>query len=83
MPPQRTPIGCISGNRFKGCEISPYMRGKVAGFSAAGASQSTIATVLNLHRNTVQYTLAQDEIRDEGHSLPGKPRGKSYTEAEE
>jgi len=29
MLPTRTPLGSISKNRPKGCEISPYMRGQV------------------------------------------------------
>ena len=31
MPPTCTPLGFISKNRPKGCEISPYMRGQVIG----------------------------------------------------
>ena len=83
MPPQRTPLGSISGNRQKGQEISPYMRGQVAGKSSKGRSTRGIAKDLNLHHSTVQYTLHQDELRDDGHSLPRKLRGKSYTNADE
>jgi hypothetical protein len=34
-------------------------------------------------KSTVQYTLRQDELRNNGQSLPRKPRGKSYTDSEE
>jgi hypothetical protein len=70
MPPSRTPLGAISGNRFKGCEISPYMRGKVAGQSIMGRSTRGIATDLKLTQSTIKYTLQQDELRNEGESLP-------------
>jgi hypothetical protein len=83
MPPQRTVLGSISGNRQKGQEISPYMRGQVQGQAFKGAKPAEIAADLNLTRSTVNYTLQQDELRNNGESLPRKPRGKSYTDAEE
>jgi hypothetical protein len=36
MPPIRTPLRSISGNRPKGSEISPYMRGQVKGQARRG-----------------------------------------------
>ena len=83
MPPLRTPLGCISGNRFKGCEISPYLRGKIAGKASLGLTAYKIAKDLKLVTGTVRYTILQDELRDEGHSLPRKPRNLSYTEHDE
>jgi len=83
MPPQRTVLGSISGNRRKGQEISPYMRGQVTGQAFKGAKNAQIAKDLNLSDSTVRYTLQQDELRADGESLPQKPRGKSYTDAEE
>jgi Transposase/DDE superfamily endonuclease len=83
MPPQRTPLGSISGNRPKGSEISPYMRGQIKGQADCGASHSSIAKDLKVLKSTVQYTLRQDELRNNGQSLPRKPRGKSYTDSEE
>jgi hypothetical protein len=83
MPPQRTPLGSISGNRRKGQEISPYMRGQVKGQASKGAKVAEIAINLKLTRSTILYTLKQDELRNNGESLPRKPRGKSYTNAEE
>jgi hypothetical protein len=83
MPPSRTPLGAISGNRFKGCEISPYMRGKVVGKASEGRNPYQIARDLKLNRETVRYTLQQDGLRNDGHSLPRKPRKKAYTDHEE
>jgi len=83
MPPTRTPLGSISRNRPKGCEISPYMRGQVISQAFKGAKPTEIARDLKLDRSTVNYTLHQDELRNDGHSLPRKPRRKSYTNAEE
>ena len=53
MPPSRTPLDCISGNRFKGCGISPYLRGKVAGLVFKGSNPYEIGRVLSLTRSTV------------------------------
>ena len=83
MPPLRTPLGSISGNRLKGCEISPYMRGQVAGKASEGRGLRGIATDLKLDYSTVRYTLKQDELRHEGESLPRAHRKKSYTDADE
>jgi hypothetical protein len=59
------------------------MRGQVQGQAFKGAKPAEIAADLNLTRSTVNYTLQQDELRNNGESLPRKPRGKSYTDAEE
>jgi hypothetical protein len=83
MPPSRTPLGAISGNKIKGCEISPYMRSKVARKASEGRNHCQIARDLNLARETVRYTLYQDDIRNDGYSLLRKPCKKSYTDAEE
>jgi len=83
MPPLRTPLGSISGNHRKGKELTPYMRGQIAGQAFKGAKPAAIAIDLNVPRKTVKYTLQQDELRDDGHSLPQTPRGKSYTNAQE
>ena len=56
------------------------MRGKVAGLAFKGSNPYEIDRVLSLTRSTVQYTLQQDPLRDEGEYLPRKPRNLSYTE---
>jgi len=57
MPPTRTPLGFISGNCPKGCEISPYMRSQVISQAFKGAKPTEIARDLKLSRSTVNYTL--------------------------
>ena len=79
MPPQRTPLGTISGNRIKNTHLSPYLRGKVVGASTAGAKHATIARAFNLDPSTVKYTILQDELRHEGKSLPRKRRVRNHT----
>ena len=59
------------------------MRGQVVGQAFKGTKNAQIAKDLNLCDSTVRYTLQQDELRANGKSLPRKPRGKSYTDAEE
>jgi hypothetical protein len=83
MPPIRTPLRSISGNRPKGSEISPYMRGQVKGQARRGVLQLDIAKDLKLTPSTVQYTLQQDPLRNDGHSLPRKPRKKTYNDTDE
>jgi len=83
MPPIRTPLGAISGNRLPGYEISPYMRGKVMGQASKGATPTQIAADLKLTRSAVRYTISIDPLRNEGISQPRAARKKSYTNAEE
>jgi hypothetical protein len=53
MPPLRTPLGPIPGNRFKGCEISPYIRGKVTRKALEGYSLRGIMRDLKLDPSIV------------------------------
>ena len=59
------------------------MRGQVISQAFKGAKPTKIAKDLKLDRSTVNYTLYQDKLRNNEHSLPRKPRRKSYTNAEE
>jgi hypothetical protein len=83
MPPLRTPLRSISGNRPSGGHLNPYIRGQVAGQAFKGAKPAEIARDLKLDRGTVYYTLQQDKLRNDGESLPRTPRNKSYTDVEE
>ena len=83
MPPQRSPLGPISGNRLLGAHLSPYARGVIAGKASAGAKPSEIAAELKLEYSTVYRTIQLDLARHEGASLHRTPRKKSYTEADE
>jgi hypothetical protein len=59
------------------------MHGKVAGQAALGLRPVQIARSLKLDYSTIQYTIQQDFLHNEGKSLPQKPRRKSYTLAKE
>lgn len=83
MPPQRTPLRSISGNRPLHARLTPYERGQVKGEAFRGAKTTKIAQHLKMNESTVRYTLQQDELRTDGVSLLRTPRKKSYTDAEE
>ena len=83
MPPQRTPLGPISGNRLLGEHLSPYWRGRIAGRAEEGANPALIARELKLEYSTVFRTIQKDLLRHEGKSLPKTHRKKSYTEHDE
>ena len=76
MPPLRTPLSSISGNRPRRCEIHPYWRGQIAGKASEGANSYEIVMDLDLTCSTVQYTLQQDELRTNGESLLRTPRSE-------
>ena len=83
MPPTRRQLATISGNRLPKQHLTPYMRGRIAGHSELGATSYQIASNLNVPRSTVQYTIKQDPLRNEGATIPKAPRGKSYTPIDE
>jgi hypothetical protein len=83
MPPQRSPLGPISGNRLLGAHLSPYARVVIAGKASTGTKPSEIAAELNLEYSIVYRTIQLDLARYKGASLPRIPRKKSYTEADE
>src|ERR1035437_6665933 len=80
MLPQCILLGVISGNRFKGYELSPYRRGQITGARLIGGSFSTIAKAFKVDQSTVQYTTLQALQRVDSQSIPRKPRQKLYTE---
>jgi hypothetical protein len=76
MPPPRTPLGPISGNRVQKTELSPYVRGQIIGQRFQGASLGQIADAFQLEKSTIQYTVEKAIERPEGHSKPrpGQPK---------
>ena len=51
MPPQRSTLSSISGNRQSNCELTPYTRGKIIGLSLKGAKPTEIQDLLKItHR---------------------------------
>jgi hypothetical protein len=83
MPPQRTLMGEISGNRPDYAHLTPYMRGKITGMRIFGSNPTEIAIDLNQARSTVRYTLSHNYLRHEGSTLLKDPRRKSYSLAKE
>ena len=65
MPPQRTLMREISGNRPKGKHLNPYMHGKNAGCRLFGSSPAEITTGFNIGIPAVRYTHSVDYLRHE------------------
>lgn len=61
-------------------ELTPYMRGKIVGAAAAGASIASLAQEFNLSRSTIRVTLSRDSLRTDGESRARTGRPKSYTD---
>jgi len=73
MPPPRTPLGPISGNRVQKTKLSPYVRGQIIRQRFQSASLGQIADAFQLEKFTIQYTVEKAIERPEGHSKP-RPR---------
>jgi hypothetical protein len=83
MPPQRAPLGLVSGNRQFNHELSPYQRGIAVGMSFQGAKSSDIQVVLDCSRGALRNTLTFADLRAEGKSRARIGAPKTYTEADE
>lgn len=71
MPPQRTPLRDIDGNRrYRGSELTPYQRGEIVGQRKAGMTPREIEVDLGLSRGVVRHTLESIQVRDEGYTRP-------------
>ncbi|KAF2175929.1 hypothetical protein K469DRAFT_679342 [Zopfia rhizophila CBS 207.26] len=83
MPPLRTPLGPISGNRRFNHELTPYQRGIAIGLKLAGAKSKDIQVDLNISRGALRSTLSLNQLRNQGVSQARIGAPKSYIEAEE
>ena len=81
MPPQRIPLGLVSGNRRFNCELTPYQRGIAIGMDFKGAKSSEIEVALDCSRGALRSTLKLAQLRNEGQSQTQAGAPKSYTEA--
>jgi hypothetical protein len=80
MPPQRTPLCDIDGNRrYKGPELPPYQRGQIVGARKVGSSPKEIKDELGHSREAVRRTLESIYIRDKGYTLPRSGTPLKYT----
>ena len=84
MPPQRTPLHTIDGNRKgRGPDITPYMRGKIVGRANAGDSPAEIQAAFGVSRGAVRGSIIQDHVRPKGESAPHSGRPRIYTDRDE
>jgi Transposase len=83
MPPQRSVLSSISGNRAFNHQLSPYQRGKIIGLTHSGQKSTDIQGLLNVSRGAVRSTLKLDSLGLEGDTQLRSGRPKSYSEATE
>ena len=83
MTTPRRPLKTISSNRQFNSYLSLYKRGRIAKKAATSQNAATIATDLKLAISTIKYTIQQDKLRNDSHTLPKKPRRKTYTPYQE
>jgi hypothetical protein len=83
MPPQRTPLGSILGNRLLNGEMSPYQRGIAIGMSVMGGKLQQIEVALDISRAALRCTLTMAQLREEGFAQRRSGRPLKYTPAEE
>jgi len=80
MPPQRTPLANINGNRGnRGSELSPYQRGLVVGARKSGKAPKEIEDEFKLSRGAVRRTLESIQLREDGKSKPRSGAPLKYT----
>src|SRR4051812_49349342 len=63
MPPQRTPLGSISGNRMRGEETKPYTRGKIVEMHMAGAKPRAIREAFGVTKNAIKTAFKNNELK--------------------
>jgi hypothetical protein len=76
MPPCRTPLGPIDGNRVYNEEYTPYTRGKIIGVHRAGMRTVSMEREFGVTRGGIISIIAYEAIRLEGATQPrtGTPR---------
>jgi hypothetical protein len=79
MPPIRTPLGQIDGNRQPNAELSPYERGRIEGARLAGMAPREIEVELKQSRGAVRRTLDLANSRSNGASLSRSGRPIVYS----
>ena len=75
MPPQRTPLGSITGNRGHRPETTPYERGLIAGAHIVGLTERVICEQFLVSRQRVRGSIVLEILNTNGASLPrpGRP----------
>ena len=83
MPPQRTPLTPCDGNTPYKRELSEFERGRIIGIHDGGAKKAVIQRFYNHPYSIVIDTIAKQELRNDGHSLPRSGPPKCYSPAKE
>src|SRR6195952_1498090 len=79
MTTPRRILGDIDPNITSRSELSPYLRGVIAGRAQEGGKPTLIAKGLKVPKSTVFTTIRRDPIRNDGRSLRSR-RPDEYTE---
>ena len=83
MPPIRAPLAERSGNIVPRRELSEFERGRIVGIHDGGAKKAEIQRFYSHPYSTVLDTIANNELRNDGHSKSRSGAPKSYSPAEE
>jgi hypothetical protein len=83
MPPPRSVLGTISGNRAFNHQLSPFQRGKILGLIHAGQKPSQIQDLLRVSRGAICSTLKKDYLRPEGKAQARSGRPREYSDTTE
>jgi hypothetical protein len=83
MPPQRTPLTPCDSNAPRKGHLSEFERGRIIGMHNGGAKKAVIRRYYNHPYSTIADTIAKDELRGDGYSLPRSGPPKSYTDTKE
>ena len=83
MPPIRTPLVERDGNTLERRELTEFERGRIIRMYDRGAKKAVIQRFYNHSYSTISDTISNNELRDNGASLPRSGAAKSYSSAEE
>jgi hypothetical protein len=76
---RRKALSVIDGNRRKGHELDPNLRGEITGAAEAGLSNGVVGKLFEIDRETVRKKGQLQTVRQQGHSLPRTGRPKKAT----
>jgi hypothetical protein len=83
MPRRRPVLGQISGNIQKRKELDQFTRGQIVGAAKCGLALRAISRQLSIPYTTIQRTVSQEQLRNNGTSLPRSGRPKKSSKQDE
>ena len=83
MPPQRSILGPIAGNRAFNHQLTPYQKGLVVGMTISGAKPKFIRDHLNISHSAIRSIITFEELRNKGKLRLRSGRPVEYIEADE